>query len=353
MVQGIRNKREESTAGAPVKGGIRDPEFIVERLKDKDIAGFIERFFCARYEGLITPRTKEIIGFGSTREYVSALMGSLLNDPGETRALFFSGREKGEVHSTFRARNGSRKWLFEARAISPFLETLKPGSLIIDIGAGDNSFLLVLKGVLANNELRFLGLDRAKSDDQAAGGVEFRQQPADYDTGLGGREADAVILKAAAHHMEDMGKMMEELKRVMTPGALLILIEESSDHEPPVPEPRLAQMTDQDLNLAFYELPLKKRIEAMKFLDYYGVRVYRGWDDMPLPLNIHDINGWRDMFERRDLKFTSKVNMGFARPQYVSCLQRCNLVMVFSNQLQEPGIPLNSSEAGTVGGLSI
>lgn len=306
------------------------PESLLAGLHDHDIDEFMRLFLKTRYRGLITPLNQPVIGFANLEEYVDALISALKESPDQVRQRFFAPRNIQMAHQAFRARNGARKWLFEAMAILPFFEGIGPGSLIVDIGAGDNSFLSKLKKLLNRKDLAFLGMDRARVEDLADDEVDFCLQPGDYHTGLDREKADAVILKAAAHHMEDLGAMLKEIRRILKPGGLLILIEESSDRVAPTEIEPISEMMDMELNRAFYSMALKKRLTSMKILDYYGVRIYRGWDDMPLPLHIHDINGWSHIICEQGFSFKSKVNMGFARPEYVSCLQRCNLALLFS-----------------------
>ncbi len=305
-------------------------ETILFSLKDPDIQAFIREFFEIRYNGLITPSTQKTIGYSNTKTYVSAIIESLLNDPGHTRHRFFGSSESRSTHSLFRARNGAQKWLFEVTAIWPFLQGLADGARILDIGAGDNSFLERLKKAQNRDDIDYLGVDLDMGPDTETDNVKFQLQPGEYDTGVESDWANVIILKAAAHHISDPARMLTEIKRVMARGGLLILIEESSDNEPPSAIERLHGMTDEKLNGIFYSMSVEKRLLAMKFLDYYGVRIYRGWDDMPLPLGIRDLNGWISLIQAQGLNYKTKVNMGFAKPEYVSCLQRCNLVMVFT-----------------------
>lgn len=309
-----------------------DPEVketIVGPLKDPYIENFIREFFKTRYNGLITPSTQEAIGYRNTEAYVSDIMESLLNEPHNTRQRFFGAWDSQEIHSLFRARNGDKKWLFEVKAIWPFVRQLPFGARVLDIGAGDNSFLARLKNELNRDDINYLGVDLERGADTDTNNVQFLVQPGEYDTGVETGDANCIILKAAAHHITDLARMLKEVKRVIAPRGLLILIEESSDNESPSPIERLDGMMDENLNEIFYSMTVENRILAMKFLDYYGVRIYRGWDNMPLPLAIRDLDGWKKEIQAQGLTYKAKVNMGFSKPDYVSCLQRCNLVIVF------------------------
>jgi SAM-dependent methyltransferase len=306
-----------------------DPSLTISFLHDEKVREFIEFFFLTRYDGLIDADTEGITGFSNTNDYVAALLNSLLTDVKGTRSQFFADRRTEEIHRKFRQRNGDRKFLFEAKAIVPFIEELPAESRVIDLGAGDNSFLHVLKGLVNREDIKYIGTDIEEDPNVEMEEVEFRKQISDYEIDMETGLINIVILKASAHHIEDLERMFDEIKRLLRPGGKVILIEESCDNERPREYSRLSKMLDTQMNEKFYDLNPQQCLNVMKFLDYYGVRIYRGWSEMPLPLRILSSDQWISKIEKYGLSFKEKVNMGFANNKYTSCLQRCNLVLVF------------------------
>jgi SAM-dependent methyltransferase len=306
-----------------------DPWDCLSYLDDAPICDFIRYFFRVRYKGLITSETRSTVGYENTEDYAEAVLTSLRTDSHHTRDLFFAPLPLQDIHKRFRARNGERKFLFEAKAILPFMDELPKDSLTADLGAGDNSFLRTLKRVSGRTDLDFMGTDITEEPGTEKKEVRFVLQESEYDTGIPARAAAMVIMKASAHHILDPARMFTEVRRILDDRGLLVLIEESSDREPPQPVDRLAGMSDHAMNERFYDLSRDRRLSVMKFLDFYGVRIYRGWNNMPLPLRIHDADGWAHEIEPFGLQLVSKVNMGFAGAAYTSCLQRCNLVLCF------------------------
>jgi SAM-dependent methyltransferase len=301
-------------------------------LNQAPIQDFVRSFLQTRYGGLITEDTRSEIGFNSTSEFVSALIESLLSDPASTRRVFFGSPRLQTIHGSFRARNGRRKWLFEATAIAPLMRNLPSRAMILDLGAGDNTFLGALCGLANRLDLRYLGTDIAHQAGCAESPIPFVVQPSSYRTPLDDCAAHVVLLKAAAHHIEDLGRMLVEIQRILAPGGQLVLIEESCDTNPPAPRSRLGMLRDQALTRRFEQLAVDERVGAMKFLDWYGVRVYRGWMDMPLPLRIMPAADWIEVVSESGMVCHERINMGFAKPHYTSCLQRCNLVLAFQRQ---------------------
>lgn len=104
---------------------------------------------------------------------------------------------------------------------------------------------------------------------------------------------DTVIMTGMAHHLDAdvRTRLLRDVHRCLRPGGRVLLIEETfSDHSGggPVSEPSMAE-----LSIDFDALTRADRFEFLAFTDWWGNRVMKGSDDIPLPLTFLDLEDWQ------------------------------------------------------------
>lgn len=104
---------------------------------------------------------------------------------------------------------------------------------------------------------------------------------------------DAVVMTGMAHHVDEgtRARLFEDVHRCLRPHGRLVLVEETFAEESgcgPTVEPSLQQFGSD-----FDALGRADRLDFLRFTDWWGNRVMKGSDEIPLPMTFLTIEQWR------------------------------------------------------------
>jgi SAM-dependent methyltransferase len=106
------------------------------------------------------------------------------------------------------------------------------GGIVLDVATGEGNFIKTLVGNLKKYQ-EIIGIDKieyTKTDGSIfhLEKVTFLQMDAEK-LGFGGKSFDTVCISSSLHHLKDIQKVVEEMKRVLKPGGYLIIRETHQD----------------------------------------------------------------------------------------------------------------------------
>ncbi len=112
-----------------------------------------------------------------------------------------------------------------------------------DIGCANGYYLSLLKKHFPNLSVHGVEVEpqlaaaaRKRIEDEGLAGCEARESSA-YETGLESGRYDAVVMRGVLEHLEDTGKALAELWRILKPGGQVVIIDNDfAFHERTVPE---------------------------------------------------------------------------------------------------------------------
>jgi ubiquinone/menaquinone biosynthesis C-methylase UbiE len=109
------------------------------------------------------------------------------------------------------------------------------GGKILDIATGSGDFINTLMKMLKNYDY-FVGIEISEKDLKSAK-KQFKGQPVNFlkmDAGnlrFADNSFDTVCISYSLHHLEDIGKVLAEMKRVLKPAGYFLVQEEFRDGE--------------------------------------------------------------------------------------------------------------------------
>lgn len=107
------------------------------------------------------------------------------------------------------------------------------GGRILDVATGSGDFVNTLMKMLKDYDC-FHGIEISRKDLESARKrfeglpVEFLEMDARY-LGFGDNSFDTVCISYSLHHLEDINRVLAEMKRVLKPGGYFVVQEEFSD----------------------------------------------------------------------------------------------------------------------------
>jgi len=295
---------------------------IKEILQDHATLSFIKTYLTIRYQDL----TNDLDTFESTERYIAQMLDSLQKyGPGKTRKLFFEPDAIKNAHKKIYTRHTALKYDFDATALLPLIKELESNASILDVGAGFNNFLPQVKKLAGRTDLNYYATAPFVNG-TSKDGVIFLHQPGPYTLPAG--SYDVIILRAALHHVEDVEKMIEQIRKKLKPSGKLVLIEDSFDDLNTSIWSETEHMSNELLNTQFNHLTDEQKINFLIFNDWYANHLYHAWNTMPLPFYHKSHSGWTNKLSQLGMRFLSSLNMGFPTNQY-AMHQPSTLIMVF------------------------
>jgi SAM-dependent methyltransferase len=112
------------------------------------------------------------------------------------------------------------------------------GGRVLDVATGQGGFIDTLMSTLKDYD-SFIGIDNCTSyesvEDMMEGREHFKGKPVEFlemngeDMGFGDGSFDTVCISYALHHLDDVGAVLTEMRRVLRSGGLFIIQELYSD----------------------------------------------------------------------------------------------------------------------------
>jgi hypothetical protein len=278
---------------------------------DDDVERFACRYLVCRYQRLDAFAGQK--GYdGALQRFVQALLQSLRRfGTDETRQRFLT-----PLKPSFDRLYGSvrpRRFDFDAKFFVPWLQRLQAGGVVLDFGAGDNSFLPAIAARVDRNDLDYFACDffTDNSFSSSRAGVTFLGQPSA--TMLPELPPpNLVLLRRSAHHMQDLGIVLRSIRSRLAPAGQLVLIEDTFNESYAGWNPQMDGMVDEELTASFRcHLSHEQKIQFLKFNDYYSNHVFHGWRSMPLPLAHTDITGWVEKLGAERFTLAESLDLGF------------------------------------------
>jgi SAM-dependent methyltransferase len=297
-------------------------------LSDETAFGFIRLYLNRRYAGL----TDNSEVYSGTDDYVKEMLLSLVDKGSEhTRNVFFREEYLSRAHARVYGRIEQGRYDFDAGVLLPVIAALPSGSVVLDVGAGFNRFMPRLAGLAGREDIKYYASDPYVTPEGQDSRVPFIAQPGPYQLPEEAGQCDLIVFRAVMHHAVRLELMIDEVRRVLRPGGKLLLIEDSFDDGDDAIWDGIVPMVDQVLVGAFNDLTAEKKLDFLKFNDWYSNRLYHDWSGMALPFNHKPLSAWRDELARLGMKLEESFNLGFPNNDY-AVHQPFTLAMIFGRQ---------------------
>lgn len=188
--------------------------------------------------------------------------------------------DKVQIHPrTYHVARG-RKFDTFARVLQPYVF----GS-VLDVGAGGPD---LLERLSADERVATDILDT----DRRALGIRHVVQTMPDALPFRDETFDTVLMTGMAHHLdeEDRNRLLDDVKRCLRPGGQVLLIEETFSRIS-----GCGQSSEPDMShfsVSFDQLTPEDRYSFLEFTDWWGNRVMKRSDDIPLPMTFLDLERW-------------------------------------------------------------
>ena len=174
----------------------------------------------------------------------------------------------------------SRKFDTFARLVQPHVT-----GAVLDVGAGGPDLLERVSADVRVATDIFVA-------DREAPGIRHVVQAVPHALPFDDAAFDAVLMTGMAHHLEahDRQRLLHDVHRCLRPGGRVVLIEETFSDATGCGVP--AEPSMRELSTGFDDLSRDDRFAFLQFTDWWGNRVMKGSDDIPLPMTFLDTEGW-------------------------------------------------------------
>ena len=191
------------------------------------------------------------------------------------------------------------------RKFDAFARLLQPYATgdVLDVGAGGPDLLERLSASTR------IATDILPADRRAPGigyVVQSRSDLLPFDD----HAFDTVLMTGMAHHLvpDDRNRLLREVHRCLRPGGCAVLLEETFDDARGCGESSEPAM--KPLSAQFDALSDADRLTFLAFTDWWGNRVMKGSDAIPLPMTFLSIREWASTLGDAHLAVTSTQLLG-------------------------------------------
>ena len=107
-----------------------------------------------------------------------------------------------------------------------------------------------------------------------------------------GASFDTIVMTGMAHHLEEgmRARLLDDAHRCLRPAGRLVMLEETFAESSGCGDPRETDM--RGFSADFDALSRTERLDFLQFTDWWGNRVMKGSDAIPLPMTCLDIEQW-------------------------------------------------------------
>lgn len=192
-----------------------------------------------------------------------------------------------------------------ARKFDTFAELVRPyvNGDLVDVGAGGPDLLERLPAQTR------LTTDIMEAD-RAVDGIRHVVQPAPDALPFADASCDTILMTGMAHHLQPdiRDRLLAEVHRCLRPGGTLVLIEETFSEQSGCGPASTASM--RALSAGFDALSRADRLDFLAFTDWWGNRVMKGSDAIPLPMAFLDLGQWTELLAAARLPVTHVEQLG-------------------------------------------
>lgn len=278
-------------------------------IRDPELRDFIEEFLTKRYSrwGLPQDLAKRII---------SKLVDNVKDIDFARKKVyqdvidFDNNEDWNQAYERYKTAN---KYDDTYDQIKEHIEGLLDGSLVVDLGAGNN----VLGAVMAKRlpGIKIVGvdvLDYHEESDLPNLGYLKQSSPTQFPSEIQPNSVDVITMNAFFHHVssELVDDLIEDIKRVLKPGGKIVLIEDTYSIDL-----NADSNSDADLNSKFVSLVKKHGSGFAKdffaFNDWYANILVHGWDEMAVPYEFRSIEELQILFQRKGFDLGLSKHIGF------------------------------------------
>lgn len=270
--------------------------------------------------------------YSGTDDYVKEMLLSLVDKgPEHTRNVFFREECLRRAHDRIYSRIDQSRYKFDSSVLVPLIIKLPAEAKVLDAGAGFNRFLPAVAELAGRKDVNYLATDPFVTPDKPDDRVHFVRQPGPYQFPEEACLCDLIIFRAVMHHVENIELMIDEVRRTLRPSGKLIIIEDSFDDMSDTIWDGVVPMTDHILVGAFNDLTIKRRLDFLRFNDWYSNHLYHNWNGMALPCNHKPLGDWKDTMDKLGMELEECFNLGFPNNDY-AVHQPFTLAMIYKKQ---------------------
>lgn len=192
-----------------------------------------------------------------------------------------------------------------ARKFDTFAELVRPyvhGDLV-DVGAGGPDLLERLPAPTR------LTTDIMEAD-REVDGIRHVVQPAPDALPFADASCDTILMTGMAHHLQPdiRTQLFREVHRCLRPAGTVVMIEETFSEQAGCGPANDASM--HTLSAGFDALSRADRLDFLAFTDWWGNRVMKGSDEIPLPMTFLDMEQWTEFLAGAGLPVTHARQLG-------------------------------------------
>jgi SAM-dependent methyltransferase len=321
---------EDEAAENPLK-------FLAEDLV---LRQFVEQVMIKRYTqwGLPADLVLQVIQF--LLEYSSDLEAARQNVYQKVVDFKTDARWQEAYEVNYHGSGG--KYATTYRQIRSHIRQLPAGAVIMDVGAG--SMALGKEMALDNPDKEIIGTDPYDyHEEHGIGNLAFRLQPDPLEipgenpgTVAEDNSADAIVMNAVLHHVspEFMDAFLKEIYRVLKPGGVVLLVEDTYSEILPVENDEADNELTAELLRLVHEHGDEFARQYLAVNDWWSNILVQGYTGMPMPYNFHSTEDWQAIFARHGLSLSHAQHHGFLRETF----HKPDVgVLVFSKPLSRAG----------------
>lgn len=281
-------------------------------LEDPSVSSFFSEYLTTRYSNI---KDFGEIGFCSAQQFVQTLLSTMTENGVEQgkRQLFCQKNRKHfeKYYQTIQA----NCFKFDAIVINSIFSALPLNASVLDFGAGNNLFLPNMLKASKRLDLNAYATDYHHTHDTCYSSVKLVKQPApDRMPNVG--KLDIILMRRVAHHIDDMSRLLSEMRKKLKKNGKLILIEDTY-----LKSKVLAAVSkgyrDPFLTKNFQDkLSDKQKIQFLKINDYYSNYIFHDWTQMPLPLQHQSIDHWNKNLSQYAFSLSEYYYMGFPKKEF-------------------------------------
>ena len=207
------------------------------------------------------------------------------------------------------------------KRIKPFVQRLPAGSIVLDVGSGENEF----GKVIAQNHagIHVIGTDiyQYGVSDKSFGlpNLSYVKQPdsVHLPSEIKNKSVDVVSLNLVLHHLspDNLPVVLREVSRILKPGGKVLVTEDTYSLNKP-----FSSGADRKLSARFRTL-VKQKGESFAanffmFNDWYANIVIGRLTGMSLPYNFHSMESWVNIFEQAGFEIMDARHQGFPKETF-------------------------------------
>lgn len=138
----------------------------------------------------------------------------------------YASEDGRQVYDGGYVENRFFKYLSGRYFFEDIYRAIKPGGLVLDLGCGGGN---ISRNLFAKSDINLVNLDISEKELRHAAGFKrgksFYVQASSFKLPFADASFDCIIADAFLHHIEDMGRISEEVKRVLKKGGFFFAFE--------------------------------------------------------------------------------------------------------------------------------